>query len=99
MGCLPFLIWGYLLVCVAGEAWKWCMLLPWEEEQVRELYELLNPIGVHANKDTAPSREYLETKVNQIEAMVKFHLKKVLCMGVANGNVFSRFATNCYDES
>lgn len=38
-----------LYVGEAGEAWKWCMLLPWEEEQVREFYELLNPIGVHAN--------------------------------------------------
>jgi hypothetical protein len=32
-------------------------------------------------------QESLEAKVNETKAMVKFQLKKVLCMGVAVGNV------------
>ena len=32
-------------------------------------------------------QETLESKVNETKAMVKFQLKKVLCMGVAVGNV------------
>ena len=32
-------------------------------------------------------QESLESKVNETKAMVKFQLKKVLCMGVAVGNV------------
>jgi len=32
-------------------------------------------------------QESLEGKVNETKAMVKFQLKKVLCMGVAVGNV------------
>lgn len=32
-------------------------------------------------------QETLESKVNESKAMVKFQLKKVLCMGVAVGNV------------
>ena len=31
-------------------------------------------------------QESLESKVNETKAMVKFQLKKVLCMGVAVGN-------------
>lgn len=32
-------------------------------------------------------QESLESKVNETKAMVKFQLKKVLCMGVAVGNI------------
>lgn len=32
-------------------------------------------------------QESLEAKVNETKAMVKFQLKKVLCMGVAVGNL------------
>jgi len=32
-------------------------------------------------------QESIESKVNETKAMVKFQLKKVLCMGVAVGNV------------
>lgn len=32
-------------------------------------------------------QESLESKVNETKAMVKFQLKKVLCMGVAVGNL------------
>ncbi|KAG8471534.1 hypothetical protein CXB51_036374 [Gossypium anomalum] len=35
----------------------------------------------------ASESESLESKVNETKAMVKFQLKKVLCMGVAVGNV------------
>lgn len=32
-------------------------------------------------------QESLDAKVNEMKAMVKFQLKKVLCMGVAVGNL------------
>lgn len=31
-------------------------------------------------------QEFLEAKVSETKAMVKFQLKKVLCMGIAVGN-------------
>jgi len=37
-----------------------------------------------------PTKNILRLRVNGTDAMVKFWLKKVLCMGIANDNVFSR---------
>ncbi|KAL2333420.1 hypothetical protein Fmac_014633 [Flemingia macrophylla] len=42
---------------------------------------------VPSNKKHKNEEETLESKVNESKAMVKFQLKKVLCMGVAVGNV------------
>ncbi|KAL9332624.1 hypothetical protein ACSQ67_002234 [Phaseolus vulgaris] len=46
----------------------------------------LNKAGMYSNF-ISWVRETLESKVNESKAMVKFQLKKVLCMGVAVGNV------------
>lgn len=45
-------------------------------------------IGVNVGKfpTLVTHQESLESKVNETKAMVKFQLKKVLCMGVAVGN-------------
>ncbi|KAE8729404.1 60S ribosomal protein L10a [Hibiscus syriacus] len=56
------------------------------------IYELLPHIAKSCtNVGKFPTlvthQESLESKVNETKAMVKFQLKKVLCMGVAVGNV------------
>ncbi|OIW04033.1 hypothetical protein TanjilG_24144 [Lupinus angustifolius] len=50
----------------------------------------LNKAGIYISgkfPTLVSHQESLESKVNETKAMVKFQLKKVLCMGVAVGNV------------
>ena len=49
---------------------------------------LLRPFLVNVGKfpTLVTHQESIESKVNETKAMVKFQLKKVLCMGVAVGN-------------
>ncbi|KAK8566374.1 hypothetical protein V6N13_002086 [Hibiscus sabdariffa] len=54
------------------------------ESVIKQIPRLLGP-GKFPTLVT--HQESLESKVNETKAMVKFQLKKVLCMGVAVGNV------------
>ncbi|CAH9052315.1 unnamed protein product [Cuscuta europaea] len=59
------------------------------EAVIKQIPRLLGPGLNKAGKfpTLVTHQESLETKVNEIKATVKFQLKKVLCMGVAVGNV------------
>ncbi|RWR85331.1 60S ribosomal protein L10a [Cinnamomum micranthum f. kanehirae] len=58
------------------------------EAIIKQIPRLLGPGLNKAGKfpTLVSHQESLESKVNEIKAMVKFQLKKVLCMGVAVGN-------------
>ncbi|KAH7666854.1 Ribosomal protein L1 protein [Dioscorea alata] len=58
------------------------------EAIIKQIPRLLGPGLNKAGKfpTLVTHQESLEAKVNEIKAMVKFQLKKVLCMGVAVGN-------------
>ncbi|KAK9279417.1 hypothetical protein L1049_013096 [Liquidambar formosana] len=60
------------------------------EAVIKQIPRLLGPGLNKAGKCKFPTlvthQESLESKVNETKAMVKFQLKKVLCMGVAVGN-------------
>ncbi|BBN04791.1 hypothetical protein Mp_3g07650 [Marchantia polymorpha subsp. ruderalis] len=58
------------------------------EAVIKQIPRLLGPGLNKAGKFPAlvSHQESLEAKVNETKAMVKFQLKKVLCMGVAVGN-------------
>ncbi|KAF1860217.1 hypothetical protein Lal_00033413 [Lupinus albus] len=55
------------------------------EAIIKQIPRLLGP-GLNKAGKRACMQESLESKVNETKAMVKFQLKKVLCMGVAVGN-------------
>lgn len=59
------------------------------EAVIKQIPRLLGPGLNKAGKfpTLVTHQESLETKVNETKATVKFQLKKVLCMGVAVGNV------------
>ncbi|CAJ2660187.1 60S ribosomal protein L10a-2 [Trifolium pratense] len=59
------------------------------EAVIKQIPRLLGPGLNKAGKfpTLVSHQESLEAKVNETKAMVKFQLKKVLCMGVAVGNV------------
>jgi large subunit ribosomal protein L10Ae len=59
------------------------------EAVIKQIPRLLGPGLNKAGKFPAlvSHQESLEAKVNETKAMVKFQLKKVLCMGVAVGNL------------
>ncbi|CAN1252154.1 60S ribosomal protein L10a-2 [Linum perenne] len=61
------------------------------ESVIKQIPRLLGPGLNKAGKGKFPTlvshQESLESKVNEIKATVKFQLKKVLCMGVAVGNL------------
>ncbi|KMZ72343.1 Ribosomal protein [Zostera marina] len=59
------------------------------EAVIKQIPRLLGPGLNKAGKfpTLVSHQESLEAKVNEIKATVKFQLKKVLCMGVAVGNV------------
>ncbi|CAN1252150.1 60S ribosomal protein L10a-2, partial [Linum perenne] len=65
------------------------------ESVIKQIPRLLGPglnkAGKFARERKFPTlvshQESLESKVNEIKATVKFQLKKVLCMGVAVGNL------------
>ncbi|XLR28928.1 hypothetical protein HN51_042256 [Arachis hypogaea] len=59
------------------------------EAVIKQIPRLLGPGLNKAGKfpTLVTHQESLESKVNETKAMVKFQLKKVLCMGVAVGNV------------
>uniref|UniRef100_I1LMS5 Ribosomal protein n=1 Tax=Glycine max TaxID=3847 RepID=I1LMS5_SOYBN len=59
------------------------------EAVIKQIPRLLGPGLNKAGKfpTLVTHQETLESKVNESKAMVKFQLKKVLCMGVAVGNV------------
>ncbi|KHG17356.1 60S ribosomal L10a-1 -like protein [Gossypium arboreum] len=62
------------------------------ESVIKQIPRLLGPGLNKAGKcckfpTLVTHQESLESKVNETKAMVKFQLKKVLCMGVAVGNV------------
>ncbi|OIW12171.1 hypothetical protein TanjilG_28579 [Lupinus angustifolius] len=60
------------------------------EAIIKQIPRLLGPEeGMYAGKfpTLVSHQESLESKVNETKAMVKFQLKKVLCMGVAVGNL------------
>ncbi|KAK9170408.1 hypothetical protein Syun_002548 [Stephania yunnanensis] len=59
------------------------------EAVIKQIPRLLGPGLNKAGKFPAlvTHQESLESKVNETKAMVKFQLKKVLCMGVAVGNL------------
>ncbi|KAK7244260.1 hypothetical protein RIF29_39079 [Crotalaria pallida] len=59
------------------------------EAIIKQIPRLLGPGLNKAGKfpTLVTHQESLESKVNETKAMVKFQLKKVLCMGVAVGNV------------
>ncbi|CAH9110386.1 unnamed protein product [Cuscuta epithymum] len=59
------------------------------EAVIKQIPRLLGPGLNKAGKfpTLVTHQESLENKVNEIKATVKFQLKKVLCMGVAVGNV------------
>ncbi|MBA0856587.1 hypothetical protein Goshw_000307, partial [Gossypium schwendimanii] len=65
------------------------------ESVIKQIPRLLGPdvtwliLCMNAGKfpTLVTHQESLESKVNETKAMVKFQLKKVLCMGVAVGNV------------
>lgn len=59
------------------------------EAVIKQIPRLLGPGLNKAGKfpTLVTHQESLETKVNETKAMVKFQLKKVLCMGVAIGNL------------
>ncbi|CAN0924396.1 60S ribosomal protein L10a-1 [Linum grandiflorum] len=56
---------------------------------IKQIPRLLGPGLNKAGKfpTLVSHQESLESKVNEIKATVKFQLKKVLCMGVAVGNL------------
>uniref|UniRef100_A0A7N2KUF5 Uncharacterized protein n=1 Tax=Quercus lobata TaxID=97700 RepID=A0A7N2KUF5_QUELO len=58
---------------------------------LRYLQSLFQPFGLQLRlvckfPTLVTQQEFLESKVNETKAMVKFKLKKVLCMSVAVGN-------------
>ncbi|MBA0658207.1 hypothetical protein Goklo_010432, partial [Gossypium klotzschianum] len=55
------------------------------ESVIKQIPRLLGPGLNKAGKCCIRASESLESKVNETKAMVKFQLKKVLCMGVAVG--------------
>ncbi|KAI3950717.1 hypothetical protein MKW92_005241 [Papaver armeniacum] len=59
------------------------------EAVIKQIPRLLGPGLNKAGKfpTLVTHQESLESKVNETKAMVKFQLKKVLCMGVAVGNL------------
>ncbi|KAF8029418.1 hypothetical protein BT93_E1965 [Corymbia citriodora subsp. variegata] len=59
------------------------------EAVIKQIPRLLGPGLNKAGKfpTLVTHQESLDAKVNEMKAMVKFQLKKVLCMGVAVGNV------------
>ncbi|EXC14081.1 60S ribosomal protein L10a-1 [Morus notabilis] len=59
------------------------------EAVIKQIPRLLGPGLNKAGKfpTLVTHQESLESKVNETKAMVKFQLKKVLCMGIAVGNV------------
>ncbi|XP_062172739.1 large ribosomal subunit protein uL1 [Alnus glutinosa] len=59
------------------------------EAVIKQIPRLLGPGLNKAGKfpTLVTHQESIESKVNETKAMVKFQLKKVLCMGVAVGNV------------
>ncbi|CAN1252151.1 60S ribosomal protein L10a-2, partial [Linum perenne] len=59
------------------------------ESVIKQIPRLLGPGLNKAGKfpTLVSHQESLESKVNEIKATVKFQLKKVLCMGVAVGNL------------
>jgi len=59
------------------------------EAVIKQIPRLLGPGLNKAGKfpTLVSHQESIESKVNETKAMVKFQLKKVLCMGVAVGNV------------
>uniref|UniRef100_A0A803L2S0 Ribosomal protein n=1 Tax=Chenopodium quinoa TaxID=63459 RepID=A0A803L2S0_CHEQI len=59
------------------------------EAVIKQIPRLLGPGLNNAGKfpTLVTHQEPLENKVNEIKATVKFQLKKVLCMGVAVGNL------------